>query len=127
MAKRHVNRDGQPFFRKGKDKPLNGTRHPQPHRGPSKQPKVERLVACCLVRGKQMVSRALKSHADIRRFMGDPDPYTEKPGDVPGYFTSSGRFVTREEALPVAIGAGQVPEGFNRTLLSSDIDWEAGL
>ncbi len=116
--KRHLNKDGQPFYRKGKVR--------QGHR-PGHAGAPERLVACCLKRNGGMISRALKTHAAIRHFLGDANPYVEKPGDECGYFTSTGRYVNRREAAAVGVGAGQLPEGWgDREVLSCDIEWEAG-
>lgn len=125
MAKRHLNRDGQPFYRKPKGHGVSPKAKriftkPTPPTKPG-----ERLVACCLKRGGGMISRALKSHAEIRRFLGDANPYVEKPGDECGFFTSTGRYVNRREAAAVGRLSGQLPPNFDREVLSSDIDWDA--
>lgn len=125
--KRHLNRDGQPFFRKSKGRgPSPKVRYPVKQDG-NRAGKIEpeRLVACCLKRDGGMISRALKSHAEIRRFLGDANPYVERPGDECGFFTSTGRYVNRREAAPVGVRSGQLPEGWgDREVLSSDIEWE---
>jgi hypothetical protein len=43
--------------------------------------------------------------------------------DIEGFLTSTGRFVTRDEAQSIALAAGQIRQLQRRPLLSSDIDW----
>lgn len=68
-----------------------------------------------------------KSHWEIRAYtLKDEDPQKRQRGDVEGFTTDTGRFLTRQEAIPVAIDAGQLSERYRdlqRDLLSSDIDW----
>jgi len=80
------------------------------------------LISCAIMRDG-FLHRGYQSHANLRGSLGDPDPYTEKPTDISGFFTSDGRFVTRSEAQPIALAASQIRQLQNRPLLSSDIDW----
>lgn len=47
-----------------------------------------------------------------------------KEGTVQGFVDSQDNFLTREEAVPIAKAAGQIPEDFEGTLYSEDI-WKA--
>jgi hypothetical protein len=86
------------------------------------KPKGEHLIEAAIRRNGE-VHGGFRSHAGVRRSLGDDDPYVSKPTDQEGFMTSGGRFVDRESALMIAIDAGQVPPSFNRQLLSSDIRW----
>lgn len=92
-------------------------------RGP--KPKVyngERLTAAAIVRDGVTLSGGERSHAAIRCTLGDEDPYTSNPADEEGFLTSTGRFVTRKEAMQIGADAGQC-QIMRRELLSSDINW----
>lgn len=81
----------------------------------------ERLVSVAIKREGEVHSRGFKGHSQLRAALGDDFPGMPLPGDVDGFLTSTGRFVTREEGKQVAVAAGQcVPMA--RELLSSDID-----
>jgi hypothetical protein len=88
---------------------------------------IERLISCALIRDGEVHSRGFKEHWSIRAALGDADPYQKQPTDEYGFLTSEGRFVDREEGKIVAEGAGQVSPGMRRELLSSDVNWDAGL
>lgn len=83
----------------------------------------ERLVSVAIVREGKVHSRGFKSHAELRSALGDAEPYQqiERPWDVEGFLTSTGRFVNRREAVHVANESGQC-RGRVGELLSSDID-----
>lgn len=86
----------------------------------------ERLVSAAIVRLGE-THHGHRSHADVRRALGDTDPYIPKGADLEGFYTSENRFVTRRQAVPIAIGAGQISsswKGVSRELLSSDINWK---
>lgn len=85
-------------------------------------PDVERLKSAAIVRDGK-VRDGGRSHYDVRRSLGDPSPQTSNLNDVEGFLTSTGRFVTREEAQDVALAAGQIRSLQGRPLLSSDINW----
>jgi hypothetical protein len=85
-------------------------------------PDVERLKCAAIVRDGK-VHDGLRSHYELRSAMGDPMPQTSNLNDTEGFLTTSGRFVTREEAQDVALAAGQIRSAPRRQLLSSDIDW----
>ncbi|MBB5985985.1 hypothetical protein [Sphingobium lignivorans] len=88
---------------------------------------VERLIAVAIQRGPTLTSSAFKSHVDLRMALGDQNPYLGQPGDIDGFMSSTGRFLTRRDAVSVAIKAGQLsPRWLNATreLLSSDINWK---
>jgi hypothetical protein len=83
---------------------------------------VERLKCAAIVRDGK-VHDGLRSHYELRRAMGDQSPQTSNLNDTEGFLTTTGRFVTREEAQDVAIAAGQIRSAQGRPLLSSDINW----
>ena len=95
-------------------------------RNPRKQkmaaPDVERLK-CAAIQRDGKVHDGLRSHYELRRSLGDANPQASNLKDVEGFLTSTGRFVTREEAQDVALAAGQIRSAQRRPLLSSDIDW----
>ena len=97
------NKQGKPFSRK-------------PAAVKSTSP--ERLTCVAIVRGGQTLSDGSLSHAQLRNY----EP--ERPGDVCGFMTSTGRFVTRAQAKMVGEKSGQVRPGQLRELLSSDINWK---
>jgi hypothetical protein len=85
----------------------------------------ERLVSAAIIRNDNCEG-GFRSHAEIRRALGDENPYDSKPGDQEGFLTSKARFVSRRAAVSVGLASGQLPrmwEGCGRELLSSDIDW----
>lgn len=82
----------------------------------------ERLISAAIVRNGVCHGSA-RSHADIRRALGNTPPYERAPGDIEGFLTSRNRFVDRDTARSIAIAAGQVAPSFNRELLSSDVRW----
>lgn len=81
----------------------------------------ERLVSVAIKRDGEVHSRGFKGHAQLRAALGDDMPGMPLPGDVDGFLTSTGRFVTRAEGKEVALAAGQC-QPMARELLSSDID-----
>lgn len=85
----------------------------------------ERLIAAAIRRDGVVYTSGggSRTHATVRRSLGDTDPYLSKRGDQEGFFTSTGRFVDRSTARMIAIDAGQIPASFNRELLSSDVKW----
>jgi len=88
---------------------------------PNESSPLERLVACAIVRGGNTYSYGFKSHADIRRELGDKNPYTSTVGDREGFLTSTDRFVGRYEANKIGAKAGQCVR-MERQFLSSDVD-----
>lgn len=86
----------------------------------------ERLRAAAIKRNGEVIERGFKSHYQLRQALGDPSPQTGNPNDIEGFITSSGRFLTRREAVPVGIACKQLAPGWadvQRELLSSDINW----
>jgi hypothetical protein len=83
----------------------------------------ERLASCAIIRDG-VIHNGQRSHAQIRAALGDTDAYEQKyrPDDHEGFMTSTGRFVTRDEAKPIGEAAGQCQPTV-RELLSSDIRW----
>lgn len=81
----------------------------------------ERLIEAAIVRNSHCHA-GFRSHAEIRKALGDEDPYTSKSTDIEGFMTSKARFVRRVEAKDIGIAAGQV-RPMDRELLSSDINW----
>lgn len=88
----------------------------------------ERLVECAILRDGKVHS-GHRVHWMIRDDLGDDNPTRDLPGDESGYLTSTGRFVTRAEAVSVGLVARQVPFRFQfqppERLLSSQIEWDA--
>lgn len=86
---------------------------------------VERLRAVAIMRNGEVLERGFKSHWQLRAALNPErlDATKTIPGDTDGFITTTGRFVTREEAKDVAIGAGQIGGPMGRPLLSSDIEW----
>lgn len=82
----------------------------------------ESLTAAALIRDGVTESRGFKEHWLIRAALGDADPYQKNPADTYGFLTSTGRFVTRHEAMIIGAAAGQCQK-MGRELLSSDINW----
>lgn len=88
----------------------------------------ERLTAAAIQRSGEVLHRGFKSHWQLRAALdpNDPDPRHGKPGDIDGFVTSTGRFVTRREARDVGVASGQLHKSWRtaqRDLLSSDINW----
>jgi hypothetical protein len=83
---------------------------------------VERLKCAAIMRDGK-VHDGLRSHYELRRALGDPSPQTSNLNDIEGFLTTTGRFVSRNEAQDVALLAGQIRSHQGRPLLSSDIDW----
>lgn len=91
--------------------------------------RVERLVSAAILRRGVVESRGLRSHAEIRRALGDENPYEHTQGDVEGFLTSGKHFVSRQQARLVGVASGQLSPMWrecHRDVLSSDIDWNAG-
>lgn len=83
-----------------------------------------RLVSVAIMRDGTL-HKGFKSHAELRRSLGDKDPYKSTPGDEEGFYTSDEQFVPRHRAKYIAADAGQArPEiaRMGREFLSSDID-----
>jgi len=87
----------------------------------------ERLVGVGIQRAGEVVGGGMwRSHYELRAGLGDANPAERQPDDVEGFITSTGRFLTRRAAIPVAIDAGQLNESWRdtrRDLLSSDVGW----
>lgn len=84
----------------------------------------EALIGCALVRDGVEHGRLkhYRSHSDIRRDLGDENPYNTNPYDEMGFLTSKGRFVGRREASVIAVLAGQASPMYQHTdILSGDI------
>jgi hypothetical protein len=82
----------------------------------------ERLVACALIDHEGITHHGQRSHSQLRADLGRADAYAPDPTDTLGFWTSTGRFVTRDEAKLIGEATGQChPQ--QRELLSSDIDW----
>ena len=80
---------------------------------------VTRIVSCGIMRDGE-IHKGYRSHADIRRQLGDENPYLFKKTDTEGFITSEGLFVDRDIAKHIASAAGQCTH-MARELLSSDI------
>lgn len=86
--------------------------------------KAEFLVSVAIMRGDE-THHGFKSHRELRQSLGDAEPDKRQRGDLEGFWTSEGRFVTRGEAARVGVAAGQLHSSWirpgGRTLLSSDV------
>lgn len=81
------------------------------------------LVSVAIIREGNL-HHGFKSHVELRRSLGYKDPYASDPKDQEGFYTSDDRFVTRREAMFIAIEAGQIDPLYGRMerdFLSSDI------
>jgi hypothetical protein len=77
---------------------------PQPFEG-------EYLTSCAIIRDGETYGSRHRSHPEIRRALGDENPYNKFRGYQEGYITSEGRFVGRYEACDIGIRSGQVTGG----------------
>lgn len=77
-------------------------------------------IVCCALERDGTLHQGFKSHAEIRRTLGDEDPYESKKSDTHGFMTSQGVFVSRHRATAIAHAAGQT-DVIGRELLSNDI------
>lgn len=84
---------------------------------------MEKLASVGIRREGKLHGQGFRSHYELRRSLGDPDPLVSKMSDEDGFITSEGRFVDREEGREVALACGQVSFA-SRRLLSSDVNWE---
>lgn len=91
----------------------------------------EYLVGCYVERQGMVfgdLATAYRTHSDVRRKIGDANPYEETPGDICGYITSEGRMVGRREGSTIAVLAGQAAPMYDGTdILSCDIAWRPAL
>lgn len=88
-------------------------------------PDAERLTSVAITRDGA-VHANFKSHYELRYSLRDENPERGQRGDIDGFMTSKGRFVSREEGRCVALAAGQIGQEWERggrKLLSSDINW----
>lgn len=93
-------------------------------RKPDRSLNGERLVSVAIRRNGN-THHGFLEHWRIRAVLNpeNPEPTRHVPGDIEGFMTSTGRFVTRREAEPVAVAAGQLSGPLGRDLLSSDLKW----
>jgi hypothetical protein len=77
---------------------------------------LEHVISVAIMRaGTLHAVLARGSHQQLRASIGT------EPTDVCGFKTSTGRFVTRDEAKALAVRCGQLRGGMSRELLSSDL------
>ncbi len=87
----------------------------------------ERLTGVAILRDGTTYSMDKGSHAELRRRMDGGGGWAY-PSDKEGFMTAESGFVDRHEAALIGIASGQVPSYFKgRRLLSSDVDWNAGI
>ena len=89
----------------------------------------EKLIGAAIIRDDTLHT-GWKSHWEIRAYvLRDSDSTKGRPGDDEGFLTSENRFVSRHDAVNIAVAAGQLHERWKdtrygvRKLLSSDINW----
>jgi hypothetical protein len=86
-------------------------------------PDAERLASVAFIYEGE-THHGFRSHAELRQSIGDPSPYKTVRHYVDGFWTSRGRFVSREAAATIGKMSGQVSPRFGgRELLSSDVNW----
>ena len=87
----------------------------------------EWLVGCVVRRdGQNHGGEGFHSHGEVRRSLGDENPYTARSGsdDQLGFLTNQGRFVGRNEGSIIAVLAGQAAPMYEDTaIMSCDINW----
>lgn len=82
----------------------------------------ERLIECAIMLPDGSVQHGFRSRAQLRGSLGWAHPSQPMRGTRDGFWTSHGRFVSRDEAKVIGEETGQTqPQG--RELLSSDIRW----
>lgn len=108
------------LFKKNRKKHPSQINVLEPDTGVKVQSNV-RLISCAIMR-ENILHKGFKSHAELRRSLGDENPYQHTKGDREGFYTSDNRFVGRHEAMIVGQRAGQC-QYMERELLSSDINW----
>lgn len=86
--------------------------------GPNYKPTV-RIISCGIIRDGNLHTGG-ESHSEIRRMLGDQNPYISKKTDKEGFVTSDGCFVDRIQGDAIAFESGQCAR-MSRELLSSDI------
>ena len=64
-----------------------------------------------------------KRHPDVFNLMYEHGIEYDKPSHVQGFWTTKERFVNREDAVDIALAAGQLPPDFNETTLYSEDIW----
>lgn len=84
---------------------------------------VERLTSVAIIRNGK-THHGHKSHWQLRAELGDADPYKSIMSDDEGFYTDTGRFVSRIEAIDIACASGQLDRPLGRKLLSSDLNWD---
>jgi hypothetical protein len=91
--------------------------------GTHSAPKVEEWLISAAIKRDGVVHSGKHNHAELRVALGDEEAYQSQAGDIEGFMTNTGRFLTREQAKPVGEAAGQCSHQV-RPLLSSDITWK---
>lgn len=84
---------------------------------------IERLYACS-IRRNGAVHVGFRSHADLRRSLGDANPYVSNLNDEEGFASTEREFIERDEAMLVALECGQISSAMSRRMLSSDLTWD---
>ncbi len=83
--------------------------------------KPEHYIVDCAIRRGGVEHSGFRTHADLRRELGDKNPYMKKTDDVEGFMDNTGSFCDRDTARRIAVEAGQCMP-MRRELLSSDIE-----
>lgn len=88
---------------------------------------MERIAAAAIKHGDGRVFQLPppKRHTDVMCLMIDQDSWYDEEKQTQGFVTDLGRFVTREEALPIAQDAGQIIRrcGGDHYMLTSEGVW----
>lgn len=87
----------------------------------------ERLTSCAIRRNGVLYGQGVpyfRSHAALRDSLGDKNPYVSNLDDEEGFVTTLQEFVTRDEAMLVALDSGQLSSAMSRKMLSSDLNWD---
>lgn len=89
-----------------------------------------RLTSCGIIRDGVTHGMGIpyfRSHANLRSSLGDKNPYVSNLNDEEGFVTDTKEFVSRDEAMLIAVESGQLSQAQGRKLLSSDLNWDGTL
>lgn len=86
------------------------------------KPRPDHYIAAAAIIREGEITTGQRSHAQLRRQLGDEDCYQSRPSDREGFIDNHGQFHSRLNAARIAQAAGQAMFG-NRPLLSSDVTW----
>lgn len=83
----------------------------------------EHLVEVAIMLAGGEVVHGFRAHYELRHSLGWVNPTETRPGTRDGFWTNTGRFLTRVEAKQLALSNGQLAYNMHREMLSSDVRW----